>query len=96
MSTEDYKRGVEDALALPFKFVGTYTAEFLKETLDNQRKKLLTKKVTKWVNLWGKTGFIDTGQTALYASKEDARKVVSILERPNFIGTYPIEIDQPL
>jgi len=72
MNDADYKRGVEDALTLPFIWIGTYTAEYLKEQIAKHRKKLLTRKVTKWFFVYKSSGlrsrFYDTEDAAFQGS----------------------------
>lgn len=88
MSQEDYKRGVEDALKAVGEdnFFGGYPT-----VVENVRKKLLTKKVTKWVNIYG-----DPEQSAFwYDSEEEAIESKSDSPRLKYIGAYPIEIDVP-
>ena len=96
MSNADYKRGVEDALAnLPFN-IGTYTPGYIQAKMDERRERLLTKKVTKWVNVWASEGGYVTGQTRLCGSEEYARSTASALPREGYLGTYPIEIEVAL
>lgn len=94
MNTSDYRRGVEDATK-PIS-TETYADVYVNATLEKRRKELLTKKVTKWVNIYqsnsGKE--IQTGYKSLYDSKSEA---VSCSKYPDsgfsLIGTYPIEIE---
>ena len=90
--TSDYRRGVEDALKLPLTFVGDYTAGYLRDQLEQQRKKLLTKKVTKWYNLYSDGEKVIVGQRDLYNSKERAEcNSHGRLESLSYIGTFPVE-----
>ena len=91
MSTEDYNRGVEDALALPLDFVGSYTSSFLNQKIEEQRKKLLTKKVTKW------TGVIYTQQPTMldiYDSEDDIKHYYTI--SPALCPPIKLELELPL
>jgi len=62
MSTEDYKRGVEDGTKSltgsvvakrieGYQFAGGLLIDMLNEALEDRRKSLLTKKVTKWTGV---------------------------------------------
>ena len=92
MPNSEYRRGVEDALKLPLTFVGDYTAGYLRDQLEQQRKKLLTKKVTKWYNLYSDGEKVIVGQRDLYNSKERAEcNSYGRLESLSYIGTFPVE-----
>lgn len=57
MSTEDYKRGVEDALnAVSRDYETTTRPKSIENLVGDARRKLLTKKVTKWVNVYLRSG----------------------------------------
>lgn len=98
---DGYKQGVEDATQ-PFTtddFSGcpiTGIGNFNTTILPDRRKKLLTKKVTKWVNVWGTETAAYIGRTALYNSKEVAWGTAKVLDLSNYLGTYSIEIEVPL
>lgn len=101
MSTEDYKRGVEDALKFPISFLGTYTAEFLTKVVEEQRKKLLTKKEIKWVNLYKNSwGGADAGPT-IYDSKSSCEEGARIdygkgSFSDEYLASVSYEIEVPL
>lgn len=89
---DGYKQGVGDAL-----FILDEEASLPRSTTAYIRKKLLTKKVTKWANVWGSETNARVGQTALYDSKEYAKGVVNFSDDLSiYLGTYPIEIEVPL
>jgi hypothetical protein len=93
-----YKQGVVDGLDFPLPFIGTYSATFLLEMVEEQRKKLLTKKVTKYVAVtlhpisgkpYARGYFQDTKEEAL------AYKT-PIPNDSLFVGVFPIEIETQL
>lgn len=92
-----FKEGVEKATAPLYTAFDEYQYPVMvNKKLEERRKNLLTRKVTKWVNLWKQNEYIITGQTALYDNEATARKTAKELQRPLYIGTYPIEIKETL
>ena len=84
---EGYKRGVEDA-TIPigpkeYESVRNFNRslnEDITALFEQRRKKLLTKKVTKWINLYLYEGKIVTAESALldfHSPEEEARGVVA-------------------
>jgi hypothetical protein len=104
MSTEDYKRGVEDAIKeiqenMPLPLSKQVDpADVLNEIPRYLRKKLLTKKVTKWVNIYND----DIGRAYHYPTEQQARENAATPANSTFttgkvyLGTYPLEIEVPL
>ena len=96
-----YKRGVESALAsmAAHDFESPYIRPVLEEirkALQEIRKALLTKKVTKWVNVYADEGGLESGGN-LYDSKIAAEMGVGrAVYTSKHAGTYPIEIEVPL
>ena len=103
MSTDDYKRGVldatvriSDAEGSDFGFYNE-KAGYLNDLLSQRRKKLLTKKVTKWANVYSYLASVSDpanvkfGGASLYDTKETAEKYA--FGTIGLIGTYPIEIE---
>jgi hypothetical protein len=103
VSTADYKRGVEDATKPMTLDDPVYndknltcftTFDWTNTYLAARRKKLLTKKVTKWVNIYDD----EQGTAYHYPSQEAARYAAcpgsTIVQ--NYRGTFPIEIEVPL
>ena len=104
-----YKQGVVDGTRLlGLKEAGRISGSIFPElatqnVLDDRRKELLTRKVTKWVNVYrwpffygvssprlaASSNVYDTKEEAIEASR-DAHGLVSIYT----VGTYPIEIDE--
>lgn len=92
---EGYKQGVIDATVFaPLDEVCHFSTTT--DLLADRRKKLLTKKVTKWVNVY-QVGEVFGPGDWLYGSKEEAEAKLH-QERPltKRVGTYPIEIEVPL
>jgi len=104
MSDSDYKRGVEDATkefsydeitVLPV--TEGFNSNVLRTFLNNRRKKLLTRKVTKWTNVYRiNDEYFKTGQEVLYNTEQKAREAAMIGLSLTYLGTYPVEIDLPL
>jgi len=102
MSNADYKRGVEDTVReilenLPLRGI-TDPLDVVNSIPRFVREKLLTKKVTKWVNVYN-----DPSGTAYhYDTKEEALGRASIPGKsvghlaPHYLGTFPLEIKVPL
>ena len=90
MSQEDYKRGVVDTTAAFTKELGYIPSLIL--TVEAVKKKLLTVKVTKWVNVYDN----ENRSAYWYDTEEEAHKSKSNSEYMLYIGTYPVEIDLPL
>ena len=102
---EGYRRGIEAATAgfthseitiLPV--TPGFSSEVLRTFLDNRRKALLTRKVTKWVAVaisptngkpYAQGYFQDTKESALNLKTGDPTD-------QTFIGAFPIEIEVPL
>ena len=116
MSQEDYKRGVMDATAPVSLTIGyvSETEEIpgvksrkglggeacLNAFLEDRRKKLLTKKVTKWANVYERAHLLEpanltVGHGVLYNHKSLAELSKDEV-KGNFLGAYPIEIEVPL
>ena len=92
---QGFKEGVKQALDLHFGYTGDYTGDWLLKTIDDQRKKLLTKKVTKWTGVitseWGgKPAILE-----LCDSFEEANGFLLKNPKP-LAGPIPIEIEVPL
>lgn len=100
MPTEDYKRGIEQATQpLYLSGEGPLYGHEVNQKLTERRKNLLTKKVTKWINIW-ETGpsvydpaSVRFGTGVLYDDKSTAEANVIDPSRRDFLGTYPIEIE---
>jgi hypothetical protein len=91
MSEADYKRGVLDGtqpFPEPYMFPVNYSTEAINTGLLARRKKLLTKKVTKWFNVYNHGSQLNLS-TCLWDSDIEARRDSS----PYLIGTYPVEIE---
>jgi hypothetical protein len=97
MSMSDYRRGVEDATKpLNLNPLTGHSASEIDEIVAERRKALLTRKVTKWVNIYQDGNVIQTGYKSLYDSKEDAALFTKYPDYGfKYIGTYPIEIETP-
>lgn len=99
--TSEYRRGVEDATK-PFKFEGLGTTSYdttrLNIRLSERRKILLTKKVTKWVNIYRNSeGSIRTGFHSVYDSKGLAKENSTYPDYGfTYVDSYPIEIEVPI
>ena len=92
MSTFDYRRGVEDALSA----LGD-DGSIPDVAKAYVRKKLLTKKVTRWVNMYQGHEGIQTGFRSTYDTKEYAESYSKFPDLgAKYIGTFPIEIEVPL
>lgn len=94
-SRDEYRRGVEDATK-PFDY-GPLTASrpdtyLLNQKLEERRKQLLSKKVTKWVSIFRKTSMEGGLSGMIYDTKEEAEHFCSIYK--SFVGAYPIEIKE--
>jgi hypothetical protein len=66
---------------------------------EDRAKKLLTKKVTKWYNLWGSGNRVELGQNWLYDSESEARGTAEGLRSTRtdkYYGAYAAEIEVPL
>lgn len=107
MSTSDYRRGVEDATKpILYEDIQKSTVSSLPEAASNvynriverRRKELLTKKVTKWVNIYqNDAGEVQTGYRSTYESRGAAAANTKYPDMGyKYIGTYPIEIELPL
>lgn len=103
--TEDYQRGFRYGVTLATEqlYSGydpvTIPIRDINKKLLERRKNLLTKKVTKWINIW-ETGpsvsdpaSVRFGTGVLYDDKSTAEANVIDLTRRDFLGTYPIEIE---
>lgn len=100
---EAYKMGIEDAIReiqenMPLPRTKD-PIDVLNSIPSFVRKKLLTKKVTKWINIW-ETGpsvsdpaSVRFGTGVLYDDKSTAEANVIDPTRRDFLGTYPIEIE---
>lgn len=95
---EAYKKGVEDGTD-PSNWTGfNWTGERkVTDVLSEVRKKLLTKKVTKYVNVFESPSFVDPagayfGTGAIFDTEHEAKNAYSTTSK-NFLGTYPIEIE---
>jgi len=105
MSTEDYKRGVEDGTKSltgsvaarriqGYQFAGVPLIDMLNEALEDRRKSLLTKKVTKW------TGVIKSNYSGnpclldLFDSEAEVNYYYTI--SPALCPPIKIEIEVPL
>lgn len=91
-----YKFGVRQATE-PI-IVANLADQYVNDVLSDRRKKLLTKKVTKWVAVaispsngkpYAQGYFQDSKESALANKTGDPGD-------PTFIGVYPIEIEVPL
>ena len=100
--TSDYRRGVEDAtkpldvgehMSLGSSVGRSAPTE---KILANRRKSLLTKKVTRWVNLYNDA----SGHGYHYPTKKQAEQGRSLPGNgwlgDHYIGTFPIEIEVPI
>ena len=97
---EAFRFGVEQATEpLPRYVLGSmlYSAtETVNKELADRRKKLLPKKVTKWVNVYADEGGLESSGN-LYDSKIAAEMGVGrAVYTSKHVGTYPIEIEVPL
>ena len=99
MSTDDYKRGVEDATK-PVTEKSLYYFTEVNDLLKSRRKSLLTKKVTKWVNVFSCAPSVSDPASAheyvagpLHNSEISARLCS---QSYGIVGTYPLEIEVPL
>jgi hypothetical protein len=90
---EGYKQGVEDGTE-PIT-VYNIADMYVNDTLSARRKKLLTKKVTKWTGIitsdWSKQPTI----LELTDTKEEIEHFLGINSKP-LAGPIPIEIEVPL
>ena len=105
MNSEDYKRGVLEASKELIE--GTLpSSRLFKVAFDEEmrlrRKKLLTKKVTKWIGVYGSPERLYPSDY-FYTSKEEAdsafktnQESQEIEINPQYLGAYPVEIDVPL
>ena len=98
MSMSDYRRGVEDATKpLNLNPLTGHSASEIDEIVAERRKALLTRKVTKWVNIYqsNSDGVISSG--GVHASEDFARALVDGYKssRLKYLGAYPIEIETP-
>jgi hypothetical protein len=105
MSDSDYKRGVEDATkAFSYDEITVlpvtegFNSNVLRTFLNNRRKKLLTRKVTKWVNIYtdSQLAWSPLHQGFGLYDSEDLAKAQNPESWTGYLGTYPVEIDLPL
>lgn len=87
MTTSEYRRGVEDAIA-------ALDGAIAKTSLVYLRKKLLTKKETKWVALYEGDEVPLWVERKLFDNKAEADKGFALCN--NYRGAYPIEIEVPI
>jgi hypothetical protein len=94
---EAYKMGVKQATATLYLGYqdATVTVGQVNEKLEERRKSLLTKKVTKWATLirWGSGAILSVNP--LSDTKVEAENK-GYLRNEEFVGVYPIEIELPL
>ena len=89
--TSDYRRGVEEATK-PLEEYPTVLKLAFDEIMGHRRKSLLTKKVTKWYNLYSDGKKVTVGQRDLYDSKEWAESnSYDTVEKLSYIGAFPVE-----
>lgn len=93
MSQDDYKRGVEDGTKTLFVETGSvfYRPSEINAALENRRKSLLTKKVTRWVNVYSDNGHINTAPWT-FDSKEESINAAG----PHILATVSFEVEVPL
>lgn len=102
--TSDYKRGVEDALTPMREDDPTYNDpnkgclsyfEFTNEFLKDRLKRLLTKKVTKWVAVYNQNGatFRPCYTSHVFDTYEEATRSSGCVP---CVATVPVEIEVPI
>ena len=99
--TSDYRRGVEDATG-PFSNDLGAGVPFFKTAFDHEmqerRKSLLTKKVTKWVIVLKKEDRSEERipEGRLFDSEKSASKWCDGYYGSSALGVFPIEIEAPI
>lgn len=102
--TSEYRRGVEDAtknfsgseLNNSGFSVNIEDFEKTNKALANRRKTLLTKKVTKWVNIYAINTAVCNESVILYDTKEEAEKNSYYGRLIPYHSTHLIEIELPI
>lgn len=102
MGNADYKRGIEQATQpLYLSNEGPIYGYEVNQKLAGRRKNLLTKKVTKWINIYCNFGTVDdpaalhefASGTLVYDTREAATCATTFKQACAYVGTYPIEIE---
>lgn len=75
--------------------------DYLNETLAYRRKLLLTRKVTKWANVYRSPSVYDPaaasfGHATLFDSPREAKNSAPSEPLWDFVGTFPIEIEETI
>jgi hypothetical protein len=70
--------------------------EFANAVLADRRKRLLTKKVTKWTNVYFKPGSGDLSVGCTADSELEAKAVKGGPGCGNYVGTFPFEVEVEL
>ena len=107
--SEQYKSGYKQGVVDGTRLLGLKEADRIcgsnfpelatQDVLDDRRKELLTRKVTKWVNVYQTTcpsvsdpAGVRIGYGFLYDTKDSA--LGNLESFRDYAGTYPIEIDE--